>query len=107
ARDQAPPGRLPRPREPGLHRVLVRETQREGGVAERIRDPRRRTTRDRRLRRPLPPPTALAARLPDTRRGPPDLGGSTRTPKTSGLTCQHRRGARQGGASPPENYARS
>jgi hypothetical protein len=42
----------------GLHRELVRETQRTGGMAERIRDARRRQTRDRRLRRPLPPPAA-------------------------------------------------
>ena len=59
ARDPPPPRRLPRPREPGLHRVLVRETQRTGGLAERIRDPRRRPPRDRRLRRPLPPPPPL------------------------------------------------
>ena len=45
ARDPPPPRRLPRPREPGLHRELVRETQRTGGLAERVRDPRRRTTR--------------------------------------------------------------
>src|SRR5207237_457170 len=85
ARDSAPPRRLPRSREPGLHRELVRETQRTGGVAERVRDPRRRPTRYRRLRRPLPPPPAQRARLPDTRRGAPDLGGSTRTTKTRGL----------------------
>ena len=95
ARDPPPPRRLPRPREPGLHRELVRETQTTGGLAERVRDPRRRPPRDRRLRRPLPPPPPLGARLPDTRRGRPDLGGSTGTPKTSGLTCQHRRGAGQ------------
>jgi len=40
ARDQASPRRLPRPREPGLHRELVRETQRTGGVAERARNAR-------------------------------------------------------------------
>src|SRR5439155_12916114 len=82
ARDQTSPRRLPRPREPGLHRELVRETQRTRGLAERIRDPRRRPPRDRRLRRPLPPPAALTARLPDTQRGPPDLGRSTQTPNT-------------------------
>ena len=48
----------------GLHRELVRETQRKGGVAERVRDPRRRPTRHRRLRRPLPPPAALEPELP-------------------------------------------
>ena len=83
ARDPPPPRRLPRPREPGLHRELVRETQREGGVAERVRDPRRRPPRDRRLRRPLPPPAPLGARLPDTRRGRPDLGGSTKNMRPS------------------------
>ena len=91
ARDQAPPRRLPRPREPGLHRELVRETQREGGVAERVRDPRRRKTRDRQLRRPLPPPAPLGPRLQDARRGAANLGRST---KHRGLNCQHRRGAR-------------
>ena len=91
ARDQAPPRRLPRPRIAGLHRKLVRETERTGGVAERIRDPRRRQTRDRRLRRPLPPPAALAARLQDALRGQGDLGRST---KHRGLNCQLRRGAR-------------
>src|SRR5439155_10296761 len=86
ARDPPSPRRLPRPRAAGLHRELVRETEREGGVAERVRDARRRTTRDRRLRRPLPPPPAQRAGLPDTRRGAPDLGGSPATTKTSGLT---------------------
>src|SRR6266540_406931 len=83
ARDQASPRRLPRPRVTGLHRKLVRETQRTGGVAERVRDPRRRTPRDRRLRRPLPPPPAQRARLPDATRGAADLGRST---KHRGLT---------------------
>ena len=78
ARDQASPRRLPRPREPGLHRVLVRETEREGGVAERVRDARRRQTRHRALRRPLPPPAPLGARLPDAARGAADLGRSTK-----------------------------
>src|SRR6266542_3263687 len=83
ARDPAPPRRLPRPRVAGLHRELVRETQTERGVAERVRDPRRRETRDRRLRRPLPPPATLAARLQDALRGQGDLGRST---KHRGLT---------------------
>ena len=39
ARDQASPRRLPRPREPGLHRELVRKTQRTRGLAQRIRNP--------------------------------------------------------------------
>src|SRR2546425_1034945 len=99
ARHPPPPRRLPRPGVAGLHRELVRETERTGGVAERIRDARRRTTSDRRLRRPLPPPTALEPELPHAARGATDLGGSTRTPKTSGLACQRRRGARQ--PSPP------
>src|SRR5581483_11184802 len=90
----APPRRLPRPREPGLHRELVRETERTGGVAERIRDPRRRPARHRRLRRPLPPPAPLEPELPHAARGRPDLGGSTRTTKTRGLACQRRTGER-------------
>jgi len=89
-RDPPPQRRLPRPREPGIHRVLVRETQRTGGMAERIRDARRRETRDRRLRRPLPPPAPLGPRLQDARGGASDLGRST---KHRGLNCQHRRGA--------------
>ena len=74
------------PQEPGLHRELVRETQRTGGLAERVRDARRRPPRHRRLRRPLPPPPAQRAQLPDAPRGAPDLGGSPGTTKTSGLT---------------------
>src|SRR5207244_6226439 len=95
ARHPPPPRRLPRPREPGLHRELVRETERTGGVAQRVRDARRRTTRDRRLRRPLPPPTALEPELPHAARGATDLGGSARTTENRGLACQHRRGAGQ------------
>ncbi len=38
------------------------------------------------LRRPLPPPAALEPELPHTARGATDLGGSTRTTKTRGLT---------------------
>ncbi len=68
---------------------------RRGGVAERIRNARRRTPRHRRLRRPLPPPTALEPELPHAARGATDLGGSTQTTKTRGLTCQPRRGAGQ------------
>jgi transposase InsO family protein len=45
------------------------KAQGTGGVAERVRDPRRRPPRDRPLRRALPPPAPLAARLPDTPRG--------------------------------------
>jgi putative transposase len=74
------------PESPGLHRELVRETQRTGGLAQRIRNPRRRETRDRRLRRALPPAAPQRPQLPDTPRGRPDLGGSTTTTKTSGLT---------------------
>jgi transposase InsO family protein len=69
--------------------------KREGGVAQRVRDARRRETRDRRLRRPLPPPAPLRAELQDTRRGPQDLGGSTTTTENRGLTCQLGRGAGQ------------
>jgi hypothetical protein len=71
------------PESQGLDRELVRETQRTGGVAERVRDDRRRPPRDRRLPRPLPPPTAPEPRLPHAARGAPDLGGSARTTKTA------------------------
>src|SRR2546425_2722706 len=86
ARHQAPTRRLPRPREPGLHRKLVRETQRTGGVAERVRDPRRRPTRDRRPRRPLPPPTPPAPATPQAARSATEPGGTTRTTKQRGRT---------------------
>src|SRR5581483_10175212 len=56
-------------------------------------DPRRRQTRHRRLRRPLPPPAPLGPELPHTRRGPPDLGGWTTTTENRGLTCQLGQGA--------------
>jgi Integrase core domain/HTH-like domain len=90
ARHPPSPRRLPRPPEPGLHRELVREAERTGGVAERVRDPRRRPTRDRRLRRALPPPPAQRARIPHPARGATNLGGST---ENRGLTCQLGRGA--------------
>src|SRR5207247_2028800 len=59
------------------------------------RDARRRAPRDRRLRRPLPPPPAQRAELPHTRRGASDLGGWTTTTENGGLACQRRRGAGQ------------
>jgi Integrase core domain len=83
------------PESQGLHREPVGETERTGGVAERIRDARRRQTRHRRLRRPLPPAPTQQAELPDTPPGRPDLGGPPGTTKTRGLNCQHRRGAGQ------------
>jgi hypothetical protein len=89
-RPPPPPRRLPRPGVAGLHRELVRETERTGGVAERVRDARRRETRHRRLRRPLPPPPPQRARPPDAARSTQDLGGST---ENRGLRCQLRRGA--------------
>jgi hypothetical protein len=39
--DHAPPRRLPRPREPSVHRVLVRQAQGALRLAARVRDPRR------------------------------------------------------------------
>jgi putative transposase len=60
-----------------------------------VRDPQRRQTRDRRLRRALPPPAPLRPQLPDTPRGRPDMGGSTTSRENRGLACQHRRGAGQ------------
>jgi putative transposase len=60
-RDRAPPRRLPRPREPGVHRVLVRQAQGTLHLARRVRDSRPSKGGDRQLRDPLPPPAALAA----------------------------------------------
>ena len=83
--DHAPPRRLPRPREPGLHRVLVLQAQAALHLARRVRDPRRGPRRDRRLRRPLPPPTPLPAGLPHPARGRRHLEGSRRPANPSGL----------------------
>jgi hypothetical protein len=84
--DHPPPRRLPRPREPGLHRVLVLQAQAALHLARRVRDPRRSPPRDRRLRRPLPPPTSQPAGLPHPARGRRHLEGSRRPANPSGLT---------------------
>ena len=68
-RRHPPPGRLPRPRVPGVHRVLVRAVQEALRLARRVGDHRTSENRDHRLHRPLPPPTPLRARLPHPRRG--------------------------------------
>ena len=62
------PRRLPRPRVPGVHRVLVRAVQEALRLASRMGDHRSRPNRDHRLHRHLPPPTPLRARLPHPRR---------------------------------------
>ena len=49
--DHAPAWRLPRPREPGVHRVLVRPVQEAVRVARRMGDHRPSPHRDRRLHR--------------------------------------------------------
>ncbi len=90
ARHHPPPRRLPRPREPGLHRNLVRQAQGAARLALRVRDPRPGEKGDRRLHRQLPPPPALRPPLPDPGRGPADLGGWTATSENSGLKCQPR-----------------
>ena len=56
ARDHAPSWRLPRPREPGVHRELVLQAQGAPDLADGVRDARPAARRARRLRRPLPPP---------------------------------------------------
>jgi HTH-like domain len=90
------PRGLPRPREPGVHRILVRQAQGALRLARRVRDPRPGPGADRRLRRPLPPPAALTAGLPHAARTRGDLERwRNNPPNPSGLTRQHGRGARQ------------
>ena len=67
----------------------------------RLRNPRPGPPWYRRLRRALPPPPPLGARLPDSPRGAPEMGRSTTTTKTGRLTRQHRQGGRQKGVPPP------
>jgi hypothetical protein len=95
-RDHASTRRLPRSREPGVHRVLVRQAQGTLRLARRVRDAQPGTTGDRRLHRPLPRPAALATELQHAARGRGDLERwRTDPPNPSGLTRQHERGARQ------------
>lgn len=63
--------RLPRPREPGLHRVLVLQAQGTLRLARRVREPRAGPRRDRHLRRRLSPPAPLRAGLPNAARRSP------------------------------------
>ncbi len=85
-RDRAPPRRLPRPREPGVHRVLVRNAQAALRLTRAVRDPRPGPPHDRRLRRPLPPPAPLRAGLPHAARSRGHLETSRRPANPSGLT---------------------
>ena len=84
-RDRASPRRLPRPREPGVHRVLVRQAQGTLRLARGVRDARPGPPSDRRLRRPLPPPAALTAELQHAARSRGNLERRTRPPNPSGL----------------------
>ena len=81
-RDHAPPGRAsatPRARRSssrgsaGSRSVVVQPVREALRLAGRVGKPRPGLSRDRRLRRGLPPPAALRARLPHRRRGLPDL----------------------------------
>jgi hypothetical protein len=95
ARGQPPPRRLPRPREPGLHRELVREAQGAARLALRVRNPRPSEKGDRRLHRRVPPPPAQRPPLPNAGRGAQDLGEWSATTENSGLKCRARRGPGQ------------
>ena len=65
-------------------------------LAHRVRDARSGARGGRRLHPRLPRPPPLGAQLPNTNRGPQDLGRCrTSTTKKRGLTCQRRRGAVQ------------
>jgi transposase InsO family protein len=86
ARHHTPARRLPRPREPGLHRVLVFQAQAALHLARRVRDPRRGEGRHRRLRRRLPPPAPPRPGLPHPTRGRGHLEGCRRPVNPSGLT---------------------
>jgi hypothetical protein len=94
--DHPPPRRLPRPPEPGVHRVLVRPIQEALRLARRVGNPRPGQKGDRRLHRRLPPPTPLRARLPHPRRGRRHLAQRPRdTTNCSDLNRLRQRGPRQ------------
>jgi putative transposase len=90
-----PPRRLPRPREPGLHRVLVRKAEGATRLALGIRDAQPRERGDRRLHRQLPPPPSLRPPLSHASGSAADLGGWTATSEIGGLNCRRRRGPGQ------------
>lgn len=87
-----PPRWLPRPREPGLHRVLVLKALRALGRA--ARDPRPGPGGDRWPHRPLPPPahSGLSYRTPaEVALKTCDVPSKNHNP--CGLSSQHQRGA--------------
>ncbi len=92
ARRHASARRLPRPRVPGVHRVLVRAVQEAMRLESRVGNPRPGQKGDQRLHRPLPPPAPLRAGLPDTRRGRRDLARHARPTQRSDLNRQRERG---------------
>ena len=100
ARHHPPPRRLPRPREPGLHRELVREAEGAACLALRVRDPRPGQKGDRRLHPELPPPPALQPPLPHPSRGQEHLGRWSATHQISGLKCRRRRGPGHAASNP-------
>ncbi len=83
--------RLPRPRVPGLHRVLVWPVQETARLARRMGNPRPRQTGHHQLRQQLPAPTPLRDRLPNTHRTRHHLEARTPT-HPSNLNRQHKPG---------------
>ena len=84
----------------GLHRELVRETQRTGGVAERVRDPRRRPRAGSAATSTATTTARTRASTTGRRSRCGRPGRIDKNYKNRGLTCQHRRGAGHSDAGP-------